>query len=63
MNFTKTEHPSTLEEVIKNLHIDDNVKIKGKNKYKYLGFIIPKKATTEEEIKQRLGKQEKQPDN
>ncbi|CAG9840935.1 unnamed protein product, partial [Diabrotica balteata] len=40
---------------IEDLQIDDNVTIKEKDKFKYLVFIVTKKATTEEEITQSLG--------
>lgn len=55
INFEKTEYLAVREEEVKDLEIDDDLKIKGKNKFKYLGFIISKKGTTEEEINSRLG--------
>ena len=35
------------------LEVDENVKIRGTDKFKYLGFILSKQCTTEEEIKSR----------
>lgn len=48
INLTKTEYLATIKEEIGHLQIDNNIKIKGKGKYKYLGFIITKTATEEE---------------
>lgn len=55
INFKKTEYLNTKEEEVKDLEIGENQNIKGTSKFKYLGFVISKNATTEEEIKSRLG--------
>lgn len=54
INFSKTEYLTT-EESLEDLIVDDEVQILGANKFKYLGFTITKTATTEDEIKSRLG--------
>lgn len=55
INFDKTEYIAITKEEVKNLEVDENLKIKGKDKFKNLGFVISKMGTTQEEIKSRLG--------
>lgn len=53
INLKKTEYLTTEEEV-KNLEIEDNLEIRGTDKYKYLGCVIAKDTTTDKEIQNRL---------
>lgn len=42
---------SNNKELVRNLELEDSREIKGTNRFKYLGFIIFKKCTTEEELR------------
>lgn len=55
INFAKTEYLDTTEDATQDLEIDEDTVIKGCDKFKYLGFLITKKGTTEDEIASRLG--------
>lgn len=52
--INKTEYLITAQERIKDLESEEGPKMKGTNKFKYLVLIIPKKGTTQGEIKNRL---------
>ena len=54
INIKKTEYLAIRDEEATDLEVDENVKIRGKYKFKYLGFTPSKQGTTEEEIKSRL---------
>lgn len=54
INFDKTEYLTT-EENVEDLAIEENLEILGVDKFKYFGFTITKDATTEMEMKNRLG--------
>ena len=55
INIKKTEYLAIRDEETTDLEVDENVKIRGTDKFKYLGFTLSKQGTTEEEIKSRLG--------
>lgn len=55
MNLNKTEYLTTSSDALVNLEIEDGRQLKGTDKFKYLGFIISREGTTEEEIKCRVG--------
>lgn len=55
INFQETEYLIASEDRVTNLQIDDNLEITGTNKFKYLGFIISNKGTTEAKIQSMLG--------
>lgn len=55
INFNKTEYLTTSEERPETLEIDEDTKIRETDRFKYLGSIITKQGTSEEDIKARLG--------
>lgn len=57
INYDKTEYFVTNTEEIKCLELEDdeNLLIEGIKKFKYLGFILHKDGTTQEEFKVSLG--------
>ncbi|XP_039291037.1 uncharacterized protein LOC120352822 [Nilaparvata lugens] len=55
INLDKTEYLQTNSEVTQNLKVDDDVEIKGTDKFKYLVYTITQNGGTDEEIKRRLG--------
>ena len=54
INIKNTEYLTIRDEETTDLEVDGNVKIRGTDKFKYLGFTLSKQGTTEEEIKNRL---------
>lgn len=51
MNLKKTIYPGKTYEEVKSLEIQDHLKIKGTNKFKYLRCTMSKYAYTETEMK------------
>lgn len=54
INLDKTEDLSKVQDRVSNLEIDDNRHITGRDKFKYLDFMIWKNGTTEEETNKNL---------
>ena len=48
MNIKKTEYLAIRDEETTDLEVDENVKIRGTDTFKYLGFTLSKQGTTEE---------------